>query len=246
MSTNADRINAVLAESNNDKPKINGKPLRVMSKTKSLEEQLADQEAISAELKKQIEESKLEEKKRQAENQALVKKQKLTNDLMNVLKGHGLDLGDLSSVNMEAMAMPAPPKPREFVNEVVSDEKELHTSKGLWGTFGLLVGLMLLLSGYQYFANLNDSEGRILDAAQAHFWTHVWIALGTILFGFGVQWAVFNKQFRYFSNNIESERSWSSDFDNPTFGGTVRMATTFLTWAFSTWVCGHVMLLILG
>jgi hypothetical protein len=242
MSTNADRINSVLGNPELENKHLNGNGK--LKKSKTIEEQYEEQQVIMKELEAEIQKNKASEAKRQAENKALLKKQKLTNDLVNVLKEHGLDVGDLAAVSTE----PIPPKPRILVNDVpVPDgEKEVKTSHGIWTTIAMLLGLMVLFAVFQNFAEMNDSQSRILNAAQAHFWTHIWLALGTILFGFGVHFAIFNKQFRYFSNNIETGNSWSKDFDNPTFEGAIRIATTFATWAFCTWVCASVMQLILG
>lgn len=249
MNSAADRISSVLAESN-DAPKahLNGK-MKVV-KSKSLEEQLAEQKLLVAEMEAEMETSKEEEAKRAKESEAVVKKQRLTNDIMNVLKGYGIDMGDLSGVDFPKTQ----PEPSfqavagKTENVLVNEDPalEVKTSNGLWSKGLLFLGLMGAFYAYQNWATLNDSQARILDAAEVHLWTHIWLALGVILFGFGIQYLVFNKQFRYFSNNIDSAHSWSKDFDNPTFEGTVRMASMLLTWLIPTWVCASVMQLILG
>lgn len=221
--------------------------IKSVKKSKTPEEQLAEQEFIVAGLREEIKANNAEKEKRRKENEALIKKQKITNDLMGVLKAYGLDVGSVSP-DFEKEAIPETKKAFTAKTEstLVSEDAEIRTNKGLWFKIGVFAFFMFAFAIYQNFATLNDSQSRILDAAETHLWTHLWLALGTILFGFAIQYAVFNKQFRYFSNNIESAHSWSSDFDNPTFQGTVRMSTTFLTWLVPTWICGNVMLLILG
>lgn len=124
----------------------------------------------------------------------------------------------------------------------------LSTSRGLIAKVGLFVAFMASFLGYETFfaKSMNDSQVRIFGAAEAHLWTHIWISLGTILFGFLVQYLIFNQQFNYFHNRIETEKSWHEDFETPTTGGIVRLTICFLTWAFPTGVCGMIMLLILG
>ena len=124
----------------------------------------------------------------------------------------------------------------------------LSTSRGLITKVGLFVAFMASFLGYETFfaKSMNDSQVRIFGAAEAHLWTHIWISLGTILFGFLVQYLIFNQQFKYFHNRIDTDNSWHEDFNNPTTGGIVRLTICFLTWAFPTGVCGMIMLLILG
>ena len=137
------------------------------------------------------------------------------------------------------------------INEVQITENELpevSTSKGVLVKLGLFFILIAYFAFYQvYFSDsMNDSSKRIFEAMEAHLWTHIAISLATILFGFAVMYLMFPRQFKYFHNQISTQYSWNSDFENPTFEGVVRMATTFLAWLVPTAICASIMQLILG
>jgi hypothetical protein len=137
------------------------------------------------------------------------------------------------------------------INEVQTTENELpevSTSKGVLVKLGLFFILISYFAFYQVFFGdtMNDSSRRIFEAMEAHLWTHIAISLATILFGFAVMYLMFPRQFKYFHNQISTQYSWNSDFENPTFEGVVRMATTFLAWLVPTAICASIMQLILG
>lgn len=137
------------------------------------------------------------------------------------------------------------------INEVQITENELpevSTSKGVLVKLGLFCILISYFAFYQVFFSdsMNDSSKRIFEAMEAHLWTHIAISLATILFGFAVMYLMFPRQFKYFHNQIPTQYNWNSDFENPSFEGVVRMATTFLAWLVPTAICASIMQLILG
>lgn len=206
---------------------MNGK--KVKTKADELNEALENVERLQLE--------KMQEDLEQQERKAAVKKQRIANSFFTLLKDEGFDLDGI-------------PLPKSSIKAEIEDDKApvLSTSKGVLVKLLLFVGLILFFALYQSFfgEGMNDSSKRIFDAMEAHLWTHFALALGTILFGFGIMFLMFPNQFRYFHNQIHTEHSWNSDFEKPTFEGVVRMTTTFLAWLVPTWICASVMQLILG
>lgn len=207
---------------------MNGK--KVKTKTEELNEALENVRRLEME--------KMEEDLAQQERKAAVKKQRIANSFFTLLKEEGFDLESL----------PEAKKTYKVEGEENSEIPILSTSNGVIVKLFLFVSLIMFFIMYQTFfgETMNDSSKRIFDAMEAHMWTHFALALGTILFGFGIMYLMFPCQFRYFHNKIHTEHSWSKDFDNPSFEGVVRMVTTFLAWSVPTFICANVMQLILG
>ncbi len=206
---------------------LNGK---AKTKADELNEALKDVERIQLEM--------MEEDLKNEERKEAIKKQRIANKFFSFLKDEGIDLGSI----------PEPKAKFDKVEDVDNTPAILSTSNGVIVKLFLFVSLIMFFVMYQTFwgETLNDSSKRIFDAMEAHMWTHFALALGTILFGFGVMYLMFPCQFRYFHNKIHTEHSWSKDFESPSFGGVVRMVTTFLAWFAPTWICASVMQLILG
>lgn len=224
---------------NFDEKVPNGYPLSAMPK-RNLELELEESERKVAELKEQVRETNEANLRKEAERKAIAKKQQLTNKIINLLKEEGIDIENMSAPNQVTSKTVEPTE--------MEDSEEVNTSKGMLVKGAIFLGLIAFFALYQrlFGATMNDSAIRIFDAMEAHLWTHIALAIATILFGFGVMFLLFPKQFRYFHNHIPTDNSWNSDFDKPSFEGVVRMTTTFLTWVIPTWICASIMGLILG
>lgn len=208
---------------------MNGKKVKTKTKAEELNEALENVRRLEME--------KMEEDLAQQERKAAVKKQRIANSFFTLLKEEGFDLESVHEA-------------KSFRTSEIEEDKQpvLSTSNGVIVKLFLFVSLIMFFIMYQTFfgETMNDSSKRIFDAMEAHMWTHFALALGTILFGFGIMYLMFPCQFRYFHNKIHTEHSWSKDFDSPTFEGVVRMVTTFLAWSVPTFICANVMQLILG
>lgn len=122
----------------------------------------------------------------------------------------------------------------------------VSSSTGMWTMVFTLLTLIVGFAWYPVLVKLNDSEVRIHNAATLHFFSHVWMAMGVLLLGFGFQFLAFNEHFRYLWTNIKTENSATEDFKNANAESKVRLLTAMFTYAFPVWIITQMFQFILG
>jgi hypothetical protein len=210
------------------------KPLRIEDELLKAQERVRQLEA-----ERELQDLARKEAEKKAQEESL--KLEFASKIFEFAEQNGL-------MSKQAKAEPVPTAINEEVQTTENELPEVSTSKGVLVKLGLFFILISYFAFYQVFFGdtMNDSSRRIFEAMEAHLWTHIAISLATILFGFAVMYLMFPRQFKYFHNQISTQYSWNSDFENPTFEGVVRMATTFLAWLVPTAICASIMQLILG
>lgn len=187
----------------------------------------------------------LEEEKaqREADEQAAEERRKEQETIK-----HATDvfLEALDKLGISLTSSSATTQTKVVEEQAIEHDGHLSTSNGLKWLIGIFVATLLFFTGYGLYATLNDSELRIFNAAFAHFISHIWLSVGAILSGLGVQFLLFNQQSRYLWSDIDTVHSFQADFYQPTTEGIVRIATCLFTFAFPTWGIVQMFQLILG
>lgn len=208
-------------------------PQPIKTTTPSVEEELKSYRQKIAELEQLEENRKLQEIQRENQRKQQEKKEKAANALFEALDKLGVQLPEV--------------EPRPMASEPALEEiTKISTRKGLFWLSGVFLFFLGFFALYGSFAQLNDSELRINNAAYIHFISHIWLAVSVILSGVAVQYLLFNVQARYFWSNIQTQSSFVQDFQQPSYQGVVRMCICLFTFAFPTFIITHIFQLILG
>lgn len=112
----------------------------------------------------------------------------------------------------------------------------VSTTQGIWGLIILALATGALFWLYGMSANENDSAARMINSGGMRFLSNVWMSLGSLIFGFAIQWALFPQQFFYYHSKFNTERCLREDFVNPSKEGFYRIACWFFTLALPIWV----------
>lgn len=129
------------------------------------------------------------------------------------------------------------PEDEKASQESKTIEHGVSTTRGIWGLVILLFSFGILFWAFGSSEELNNpSAKRMLDSGGLRFISNIWMSLGSLIFGFLIQWALFPQQFFYYHSKFNTERCLKDDFINPSHEGFYRMASWFASLALPIWV----------
>lgn len=123
---------------------------------------------------------------------------------------------------------------------------KVDSKTGLYIMLIVFALVILAFVWYPVFKRLNDSELRIHNAARLNFLSHLWMWMGMLLAGFGVQFLAFNDHFRYLWSNVQTQVNAQEDFRLGTTERLFRVIVALSTWAFPVFVFASIFQVILG
>lgn len=112
----------------------------------------------------------------------------------------------------------------------------ISTTKGIWGLVIIALFAGILFWAFGTSNAENDSATRMINSGGLRFLSNLWMSLGSLIFGFAIQWCLFPQQFFYYHSKFNTERCLREDFVNPSREGMYRIACWCFTLVLPIWV----------